>query len=446
MDVKIDLFSQAIRFSPFWMSIDLLLIMHFIFSWYRNWKKTKWKIDFWYFTLFYNFFVIVLLMYPFNGSIYNVKAVGMSFFSQMDGYIEQAFCITIIGYLSIWIGRYVFDFTKDQLPIFSVFKLFTPLARLIENNLRSARAGLFLFLLSITLLSFVLVLQSAELQFFNPRKFFLENDSLRPIFNLTLTIFQVSIPFLGIRYLQYKDKLSKYLLVLIFTLSIFLGIRGIVVLNMLSIILFGIFKKKGNFNVSKLFIQCLALIFLGILIDCLRHGQFNPILSMTHFLIEFFYGNHFSDTRDFGLILSSWDQNYVYGKTYIAGFLSFIPRFLSDFRQDWSLSVYTNSLVGLDIKEHAGLRPGLFGEVFLNFGYLGVISLGILAGYVLRYVDLKIKEAVNQDADIIKGYSKSALYFFVSCLFMTPGFWGVYVLILINLVLYVVNRIRFSYV
>lgn len=442
-DNKVSLFFQALRFTPFWASIDLLLIFHLFFSWYSSWKKTGWKIDFWYFTLFFNFFVFVFLMYPFNASLFNL-GVTKEYFFIFDKEIDRAFCITVIGYLFIWLGRYVYDYMKWEFPLFHVIRLLSPFSRIIEKNLRDQKTILFLFLISITTFILTFYAQSQAGLFLNSRQFFLENDALRPIFNLTLTLFQIAIIFSGIRFLQYKNKIDKYLFIIFFLFSILLGIRGVAVLCMLSFIVFRIFSKKGHFNILKLFIQCACLAFLGLYIDCLRHGQYNPIDPILQFFSQIFYGNHFSDTRDFAWILAYWDEKHVYGKTYLAGFFSFVPRFLSDFRQEWAISVYTNSLVGFKSSEHAGLRPGLFGEVFLNFGYLGVIVLGFIAGYVLRYADCMLKDAVNREKDIIKGYCKTLMFFFVSNLFITAGFWGLYVFIFLNLFFYVINKIRFS--
>ena len=122
----------------------------------------------------------------------------------------------------------------------------------------------------------------------------------------------------------------------------------------------------------------------------LRHGKVLPLLAFAELGNELFYGNHLSDTRDFAWVLAFWDGDYVLGKTYLAGLFSFIPRFLSEFRQEWALSLYTNRLVGFDPSLHAGLRPGLFGEVYFNFSLIGVFCLGLILGYFLRYADSEL--------------------------------------------------------
>jgi hypothetical protein len=109
--------------------------------------------------------------------------------------------------------------------------------------------------------------------------------------------------------------------------------------------------------------------------------------------LNIFFGNSFSDTRDFAVVLSFWDGHYFLGKTYLAGILAFVPRFLSSFRDVWSLGVVTATMAGLSPTEHAGLRIGLFGESFLNFGLTAVLLLGIFVGACTRLIDLRMKQS-----------------------------------------------------
>jgi hypothetical protein len=96
--------------------------------------------------------------------------------------------------------------------------------------------------------------------------------------------------------------------------------------------------------------------------------------------MEFVYGNTFSDLRDFAWVLSSWNHKPFYGKTYASAFISFIPTTYSSFRTKWGIGRVTAKLGGFVPKFHPGLRPGAFGEPYLNFGIPGVILMGILLG------------------------------------------------------------------
>ena len=94
--------------------------------------------------------------------------------------------------------------------------------------------------------------------------------------------------------------------------------------------------------------------------------------------------------------------------------------------------MYTNNLTGFDPEVMPGLRPGFFGEVFLNFSYPGVAILGLLYGFALRYTDYRLKESVRKNGDVIKGLSYSITFAIMSHMAITAGMWGLYILLLIH--------------
>ena len=55
------------------------------------------------------------MLYPFNGSIYN-NAATVGFQDDILPYIDQAFLISVLGYFSVWMGRYLFDVTQREFP------------------------------------------------------------------------------------------------------------------------------------------------------------------------------------------------------------------------------------------------------------------------------------------------------------------------------------------
>lgn len=94
----IEIFGGLLKFSPVLMCLNIILVLHFIFSWIYTYKKTGWKIDYWYFTLFLLFFVPVLLMYPFNASPLNYISVGSNYYRLVE-FVDKAYLITITGYI-----------------------------------------------------------------------------------------------------------------------------------------------------------------------------------------------------------------------------------------------------------------------------------------------------------------------------------------------------------
>jgi hypothetical protein len=443
MTEKIELFSQAWRFSPGWMMIDILCIVHFFTAWIMTWKKTGWKLDFWFFALSFSFLLPVLFMYPFNASIFNTISCGYNY-SLLESNVDRAFAITLLGYASIWLGRFFYNVFKWESPFHYAIFLFNPMISIIEKNVKSKRVVLCLVFLTAVISAVIIGIEIYEDCLFYPRAYFLKNSLLRPIFNLSISILPFTITFLGLRYIQFNERVSKYLIVTLIALTLFFGLRSLTIGSIITVLVYRIFAKGGKISLLKLSLSALGLAFLSIFMDCLRQGQYDLLSSFAKFLVSIFYGNNLSDTRDFAWILAYWNGDYVYGKTYLAGLLSFFPRVISPFRQEWAISVYTNSLVNFDSEMHAGLRPGLFGEAFLNFSYIGVVLLGTSAGYMLRHADVKLKEAVSKQKDIIKGYSHTLAYAFISSFFITSGLWGFYVFLLLNLVLHLVYKFQGS--
>jgi len=438
---KVELASGLLKFSLPLLILDFVLILHFVLSWYYTKKKTGWVIDYWYFTLFLLFFIPVLLMYPFNASFMNIISVGDNYY-KLEKYIDRAFLITIVGYVSLWVGRYLYDTMKLK-TIFSVIYVFVlPVEKVVYSNLRSRITIIILSSITIIMIFLVTLIEVKHGYLFNPRGFFLRNGTLRPLYNATISIYPISLLYSFLFYLRYKR--SKFLIYILIISGIFLGTREAIIGSLVLLYLFYIFNKNGKENFFKMSLVGSLVILLALYIDSLRHGQYNLLNVLSTGLIKIFYGNNFSDTRDFAWILSYWNGEYFLGKTYLAGLISFIPRFISEFRSQWAISVVTDRIVGFSPSEHAGLRPGMFGEAYFNFGILGVIFLGLVAGYFLRYVDLQIKKSIVINRDITKAYSKTVIYGFVSKFFITAGFWSFYVFAFINFLLFFLNTLLLS--
>lgn len=436
MNQHTELFYGMVAFTPWLLVLIFFITCHFLLSWFFNARRTGWKLDFWYLTLLMNFFIF-FLMYPFNGSELNVLFLKSDLFLQK---INEAFLITILGYFCIWIGRYAFDFLKEN----KILSLIKPLEKIAEKNIRNLKTLTWLSVITVVFLLILIVISLVTGTIFNPRKYFQANDLYRPFFNFTLTLVSIVLSYLSCRYLAYKEKRVLYAFLTIMALSFFTGLRGVVIYGLLNFIIFRIFSNGGKFKFGKLIIQVGFLLFFAIYLSQVREGIYNPFLSMKFFLFQVLYGNHFSDIRDFAYILSHWDENCVYGKTYLAGLISFIPRRFSDFRQEWATSVYTNSIVGFNIQEHPGLRAGWFGEPFLNFGYAGVILIGLMAGYLLRYVDVQLKRAIEREKDVIKAYSVGIYSSLIFLFLNSVTFWGFYLFILINLFINQLSRFKLT--
>ncbi len=112
------------------------------------------------------------------------------------------------------------------------------------------------------------------------------------------------------------------------------------------------------------------------------------------------YGNTFSDVRDGAYIAQGWDLRMagesLGGNTYLAGLMSFIPSSLSSFRETWSWGYFTtSSLFGW--QDHYGFRGGWSLEMYMNFGFAGVVIAALAAGWLMGRLESMFYAGVVRD-------------------------------------------------
>lgn len=75
------------------------------------------------------------------------------------------------------------------------------------------------------------------------------------------------------------------------------------------------------------------------------------------------------------------------GKTFIAGFLGFIPTEYFSFKEKYQIGRVTLSLFDLNKETSGGPRIGLIGEGYINFGYTGIFILPVIIGIVVWFLN-----------------------------------------------------------
>ncbi len=106
-----------------------------------------------------------------------------------------------------------------------------------------------------------------------------------------------------------------------------------------------------------------------------------------------FFGNTFSDLRDFSRILGGWNGKYLYGETLLSGVLSFLPHAILPEKIEWTWGAVTSPMAGIHAPNFPGLRPTIFGEWYLNFGLPGVAFEAFMLGAFVRSLDGYLKHA-----------------------------------------------------
>ncbi|GGH18054.1 O-antigen polymerase [Mucilaginibacter phyllosphaerae] len=442
-----DAIAGVVRFNWVLFILNLILIVHFFSSWYLSYKKTGWKIDYWNFTMFLVYFVPFLLMYPFAGSLLNVIAVGDNI-DAIQGYISQAYLISFAGYVSVFIGKFLFDryLLSNVINYCFIFPFELSITRLYISIVKSKICCIITFLLFCLALFFVLLLALKSGQILNPRGYFQSDTSVRPIYNFMLVLSAVIAQIFIARIFVYNQLSDKVIFGVYLLLSMFIGSRGAIVYPIIQLYTYYLFlKKQGKVNLTKLIFLGLFMLFFVIYLGSVRDGDTSVMNTLAKMSMMTFYGNSFSDLRDFSWVLSAWDGIYLNGKTYLSAFISFVPSAISSFRTQWGIGKVTAVLAGFDPLEHPGLRPGMFGESFLNFGIAGVMFIGTILGYSYRYIDYKIKKAAN-NKDFIIAFSAPMSCIFISNLPITPGFFNLYFMLLIFLLLFFIKALLYIFI
>lgn len=214
------------------------------------------------------------------------------------------------------------------------------------------------------------------------------------------------------------------------------GRRQIIIMDIaFTFVVYYLYKKNKRRTSKKILFKALKyvipLIALGLIIQNIRGG-----VSSTFSLLEdFIYGNTFCDVRDGGFILYGYSKKYgsaiLYGKTYLAGLLSFIPSSISAFRAKWNWGAFsTNTLFGW--QNHPGFRGGIGMEGYLNFGYFGAIIFPALAGCVFGSLEKYFKQNVlSVEKRCITHKEAVTIYFFINLareLICSSGFFFIYIM------------------
>jgi hypothetical protein len=283
--------------------------------------------------------------------------------------------------------------------------------------------------------SSMLLLLALGFKPFVARSLVFERPELRPAFNLWYEI----VPFSTLSIAAYAFRVSSpralVASIVIALVSVLGGNRTVVVFSLVQVgIMWSMPARRKD-----LFLPLVAggtLGTLALIISSLRGDDAHKIGGL-HALL---YGSNLSDLRDFAWMLSGLHDHFYGGLTYVAGYLAFVPTFLWEFRYNLAFGRVSALLAGLDPSRHSGLRPPLFGELYLNFAMPGVVcgglAFGWVFGHILRWVENRLVESADQPnytASVVVWTGFIAYQIATSFVF-TSGFFGVYVISILLIV------------
>lgn len=116
--------------------------------------------------------------------------------------------------------------------------------------------------------------------------------------------------------------------------------------------------------------------------------------SLEHILMTL-STSFFVSVRELTRVLLAFDGNghsFLYGKTYVAGFFSFIPTKINALKANYNYMRYTSIISNQDPNEFGGMRSTYLGEAYVNFGFIGVIVMPVIFAIFVYLLHLFIKK------------------------------------------------------
>jgi hypothetical protein len=332
--------------------------------------------------LFFSFLLPVVLQYPFTFSPLNGLTIGPDGYANYTSQVDSAFLITLAGMAALLVG-YAAARRRDT-------RLLT--LGLVTAGLRVWSQSAFLQVTSVFLLLLFALLASVGLiGAEGARNLAQRQPALRPLYNIAHVLLPITIALCLLVGLRTRRRTILFLGIANTGLAALTGARavalgGLLLCIMAVLIHRSLLRRLRVSQTLKLIPLAGAMLLLAVYLGDVREGQYNLLRTGAALGFKLFYGNNFSDLRDFAWVKSYWDGEYFLGWTQAAGVLAFIPTALSPFRAEWNWGAVTTTLVGQDPLINPGLRLGFFGEMFLNFGVPGVLLAGFLYGYFVRRV------------------------------------------------------------
>ncbi len=424
-------------------TLDLCAFLFFLATYYRNCYRHGYRIDFWNSQIFLYCAIPIMAMLPFERDDLNAVIVGQDLPKIIEA-MPTAFIVAISGFFALYIGG---NLWRVQLGIglrrtvnegLNVF----PRMSLMIMSSRSVLVGLSAVCLCLQAIILSIYFSGAGFGF-DLRAYTFLNPGLRPITQIAALMSVMVASHSFARYVDTKEKVLLGCTLSIAAGLIFFGQRTNIALIFINVGLCYLVKLKSRVSILRIVLMGAFAITLGFYLSSLRDGQYSIGLFLAGLGFMAFYGNTFCDMRDFAWIYSNWDHHLWLGRTYMSGVATFVPRSALAFREKWTLGVVTNSTVGIDNDLHPGLKPGLFGESYFNFGWAGSLAVGIIFGLILRKVDRDVKLTFEDPSPSMrKAFSATSLLTVAGCFNTSLGFGALYAFLTVAVLAWIGLQVR----
>ena len=396
--------------------VDVFALALFALSYYRNCYRKGYRADVWHaelaFVCIFPYFVMLFLA----RSPLNAVIVGTDF-NRIVAAVPQVFVIVLAGYVSLLVGGSLWGF---RLGIGTRKMAARTLDLLPQCSMMVMSSWDLLVLLSLVCLALQAILLSVYFSHsgfgFDLRAYTFANPGVRPFAQITALSSVIVASHCFARYVDTRETTLLACAVALTLGLVFFGQRGNIFSVYIYVGLCYLIRLRNRVSLIKIVIVVGVLLAFLLYLGNVRQGKYSIGEFFQSIAFLMLYGNNFTDLRDFAWVYSAWNHSLWLGKTYLAGLATFLPRGASTFRATWSFGIATGWTVGLDTETHPGLKPGLFGEAFFNFGWVGAIAVGLIYGIILRRVDIDVKAAMGAARPMMmKAYSSTILLILAAC-------------------------------
>ncbi len=384
------------------------------------------------FVVVFWFVLPILVQYPFTFSPINAVSIGLPAFNAYQEQVDRALLVSLVGMAAF--AATLAATPKTPRPNAPTVFIARGLSAWSHPGLLWGTAlaviTLFLFLTAAGLVG-------AE----GMRDRAMQTPVLRPIYNVAATVLPLLVAIVLLAASERRRPALWALAIVLLLPALLTGTRGVVFGGIMNFALAMLgYRSLRRDLPTRRFIALLpvamVVLFLALYLGDVRNGQYNILATFAEVGVDLFYGNNFSDLRDFAWVLAYWDGEWLGGRTQLAGLLGFVPAVLSPFRAHWGWGRVSTDIVGLSTRDvdtvHGGLRPGAFGELYINFGLVGVVLGGLLLGYLTVRLFAATRDAVERYSPFEAKLAILAAFTALSLLFnlyVTAGVFSVYVVL-----------------
>ena len=219
-------------------------------------------------------------------------------------------------------------------------------------------------------------------------KYFQDASSIylnyRPVYTLAMNLATASVMTLILIYFsspKSSQKFKAFLLIGAFSFLIAMTAKRGALLLPFAYLVIGFFLIGRISYLRGFFLFSVLILLAGLMHFYFNEGE-NAIVGLANSLANsFLVGN-----RELARFFTNFDGEFLYGKSFLAALTSFIPTSMNEIKEMFLYPRYLIHIEGGDPDLSGGPRGTFVGEMYANFGILGVILGSWFFGFFIFFI------------------------------------------------------------